>query len=103
MRVNLASKIKTIEKTKTDLKLPKNYKVLLLNDDFTSMDFVIEVLMSIFFYDVKDAANIMLKVHHEGSAVCGIYPLEIAEMKVSQVHSFASANNFPLKAIFEEE
>jgi ATP-dependent Clp protease adaptor protein ClpS len=99
----LAEKVKTIEKTKIDVKLPKNYKVLLLNDDFTSMDFVVEVLMSIFHYDVKDATTIMLKVHHEGRAICGIYPFEIAEMKVAQVHSFARANNFPLKAVFEED
>lgn len=103
MRIKLAQKTDTINKTKVDIKLPKNYKVILLNDDFTSMDFVVEVLTTIFSHDIKNAVEIMLKVHHDGQGVCGIYPYEIAETKVAQVHTLASANNFPLKAVFEEE
>jgi len=103
VRVSLATKTDIVEKVNTNVKLPKNYKVLLLNDDFTSMDFVVEVLTMIFSHDTKSAVEIMLKVHHEGRGVCGVYTFEIAEMKVAQVHSLAYANNFPLKAVFEEE
>ncbi len=99
----MAEKTKTVEKIKIDTKLPKKFKVLLLNDDFTSMDFVVEVLTTIFSHDTKSAIEIMLKIHHEGRGVCGIYPLEIAEMKVAQVHSYARTYSFPLKAVFEEE
>lgn len=82
---------------------PRMYKVLLLNDDYTSMDFVMNVLMSIFRKNEQDAYTIMMKVHHDGKAVCGIYTYEIAETKVAQVESVARKNNFPLKAILEEE
>ncbi len=82
---------------------PKMYKVLLLNDDYTSMDFVMNVLMSIFRKNEQEAYTIMMKVHKEGRAVCGIYTYEIAETKVAQVESVAKKNNFPLKAILEEE
>lgn len=82
---------------------PKMYKVLLLNDDYTSMDFVMNVLMSIFRKNEQEAYTIMMKVHKEGRAICGIYTYEIAETKVAQVESVAKKNNFPLKAILEEE
>jgi ATP-dependent Clp protease adaptor protein ClpS len=82
---------------------PTMYKVLLLNDDYTSMDFVINVLMSIFHKNEQDAYAIMMKVHNEGKALCGIYTYEIAETKVAQVDRVAKENHFPLKAIMEEE
>ncbi|MDR3345624.1 MAG: ATP-dependent Clp protease adaptor ClpS [Campylobacteraceae bacterium] len=83
--------------------MPKNYIVYLLNDDVTTMDFVIEVLMTYFGHDAKSAFEIMLKVHNEGRGVCGVYPYEIAETKVAQVRDCAKANDFPLRAELEEE
>ncbi|MDR0761952.1 MAG: ATP-dependent Clp protease adaptor ClpS [Campylobacteraceae bacterium] len=91
------------EKTRIEVKEPKRYVVYLLNDDFTTMDFVVKVLMLYFGHNPRSAFDIMIKVHKEGKAACGVYPFEIAETKVVQVHSYAKANNFPLRAIFEEE
>ncbi len=82
---------------------PKGYKVFLLNDDYTSMDFVVEILMRIFRKNVQEAHTIMMEVHRSGRGLCGIYPYEIAETKVYQVGSMARENGFPLKAILEEE
>jgi ATP-dependent Clp protease adaptor protein ClpS len=86
-----------------EIKLPKKYKVFLLNDDYTSMEFVIDVLMSIFHKSYEDANAIMLKVHEKGKGLCGVYSYEIAETKVMQVKRKAKDNGFPLKAILEEE
>jgi ATP-dependent Clp protease adaptor protein ClpS len=88
-----------------DLELlrPKMFKVLLLNDDYTGMDFVIDVLMSIFHKNEKDAYDIMMEVHTEGKGLCGIYTYEIAETKVAQVERKAKKSSFPLRAIIEEE
>lgn len=88
---------------KEKLDEPKKYKVLLLNDDFTSMDFVVQVLEGIFHRSQGDAFAIMLKIHKEGSGLCGIYPFDIAETKVAQVLSLAKKNRFPLRAVMEEE
>jgi ATP-dependent Clp protease adaptor protein ClpS len=87
---------------KISLRLPKQYKVILLNDDYTSMDFVVAVLMGIFHKNYKEAEVIMLLIHETGRAVCGIYSFEIAETKVAQVHQLARQEGFPLKAIMEE-
>jgi len=81
----------------------KRYKVVLLNDDFTSMDFVVEVLMELFDHSVDSAVNIMLQIHRDGRGVCGAYTYEVAETKVSQVEKRAKENEYPLKAIVEEE
>ncbi len=81
----------------------KRYKVVLLNDDFTSMDFVVEVLVNIFNHELDNAINIMLKIHRSGRGVCGVYVYEIAETKIAQVNKMAKENEFPLKAIMEEE
>lgn len=81
---------------------PKQYQVFLLNDDYTSMDFVVDVLMKIFRKNFHEAHAIMLEVHQKGRGLCGIYPYEIAEMKVYQVGVTARENGFPLKAILEE-
>ncbi|MDR2082012.1 MAG: ATP-dependent Clp protease adaptor ClpS [Campylobacteraceae bacterium] len=91
------------EKTRTDAKIPKRYIVYLLNDDFTTMDFVVKVLVLYFGHNPRSAFDIMMKIHKEGRAACGAYPFEIAETKVVQVHTYAKANNFPLRAILEEE
>jgi ATP-dependent Clp protease adaptor protein ClpS len=82
---------------------PKKYKVFILNDDYTSMDFVVEILTSIFHKSLVEAENIMLDVHKKDKGLCGIYTHEIAETKVLQVARKAKDNGFPLKAVMEEE
>ena len=84
------------------LRRPPLYKVLLHNDDFTSMEFVVFILQTIFGRSEADAVHIMLKVHNEGLGVAGIYTYEIAEMKVAKVTSTAQANEFPLLCTIEE-
>ena len=86
-----------------NLATPKMFKVLLLNDDVTTMDFVIEVLMSIFHYDLENASRIMLDIHCTGSGVCGIFTEEIALSKQNQVEHAAKEANFPLQTRREEE
>ena len=81
---------------------PKLYKVIFLNDDYTTFDFVIDVLRSVFHKTEEEAINLTLKVDKEGSAVIGIYPLEIAQEKVDKTHSLARAAGFPLRAVIEE-
>jgi len=81
---------------------PKQYKVLLHNDDYTSMEFVIEVLMHVFHKNLADSERIMLEIHHTGRGICGVYSHEIAETKVHQVKQLAKTNGFPLLATMEE-
>ena len=83
--------------------LPKMYKVLLLNDDFTPMDFVILVLRKFFGKNEIEATAIMLAVHNKGSGIAGVFALEIAEMKVMQVNQLARQSKFPLKSTMEPE
>ncbi len=90
------------EKEKVKVKRPKQYKVILLNDDYTSMDFVIMVLESIFRKNPAEAVQIMLNVHQKGSGICGVFTKEIAEAKVEAVHRKARESGFPLKALAEE-
>jgi ATP-dependent Clp protease adaptor protein ClpS len=85
------------------LKYPKKYKVFLLNDDYTSMEFVINILMSIFHKNYEQAQSIMLEVHNKERGLCGVYSHEIAETKVMQVIKKAQDEGFPLKATMEEE
>ena len=93
----------TIEATKTQKpKPPSMYSVFLLNDDFTPMEFVIEVLERFFNKNREQATQIMLQVHTEGSGVCGIYPLDIAETKVTQVLGFAEEHQHPLQCNMQE-
>lgn len=82
---------------------PPRYKVLLLNDDYTPMDFVVEVLMRFFKKSKAEATRIMLQVHHAGVGVAGVYPFEIAETKVNQVMAAASAEGHPLQCTMEPE
>ena len=79
------------------IKPPRMYKVVLFNDDYTTMEFVIEVLQRFFAMDRERALQIMLKVHNEGSAVCGVYSLDVAETKVAQVSMFAKQHGHPLR------
>ena len=81
----------------------KMYKVLLLNDDYTSMDFVVDILMEVFNHPLDTAINLMLEIHKSGKAVCGVYTHEIAETKISVVTKKARESEYPLKAIMEEE
>lgn len=86
-----------------DLQEPKKYKVFLLNDDFSTMDFVIDVLVRVFRKSVEEASTIMMNIHNKGKELCGTYTYEIATTKVAQVKSMAREQGFPLKAIMEEE
>jgi len=92
-----------VQEAKPALQKPKLYRVLLLNDDYTPMEFVVDVLQQIFFKGYDEAVQLMLSVHTSGQAVCGVYPLEIAEMKVKQVLNLAGEHKHPLKSILEPE
>lgn len=92
-----------VETTATRQKPPPLYKVLLLNDDFTPMEFVVVVLQQFFSKNREQATQIMLKVHNDGIGLCGIYPHDIAETKVNQVTAFAREHQHPLQCIMEEE
>ena len=85
------------------IKHPKRYKVFILNDDYTSMDFVVDILISVFHKSYEQAENIMLEVHKKDRGLCGVYTHEIAETKVMQVIKKAKEGGFPLKATMEEE
>lgn len=82
---------------------PKKYKVFLLNDDYSTMDFVIEVLTNIFRKTQDEATKIMLNIHNSGKELCGVYTHEIAATKVAQVKTLARQRGYPLQAILEEE
>lgn len=88
---------------KEDVKEPRLYKVLLHNDNITTMQFVVQVLCEIFNKPPLQATRIMLRVHHNGVGLCGVYPREIAETRVSRVRKAASQAGFPLKCTMEEE
>lgn len=85
------------------IKYPKKYKVYILNDDYTSMDFVVDILMNVFHKTHAQAEDIMLEVHKKDRGLCGVYIHEIAETKVMQVAKKARDSGFPLKATMEEE
>ena len=88
---------------KTKLEKPKLYKVLLHNDDFTTMEFVVFVLEYVFNRDEAESISIMLKVHNEGLGIAGIYPYEIANMKADKAMNLARAREYPLLCTVEEE
>lgn len=90
-------------KVRPKTRKPSMYKVLLLNDDYTPMDFVIHVLESFFNKDRQEATEIMMHVHRRGVGVCGIYTYEIAETKVTQVMDFARKHEQPLQCTMEKE
>jgi len=81
---------------------PQMYKVILFNDDYTTMEFVIEVLRRFFAMDLERAQQVMLKVHNEGSAICGIYTRDVAETKTAHVMEFAKQHEHPLRCAMEE-
>jgi ATP-dependent Clp protease adaptor protein ClpS len=90
------------ERTKTEKKDPTLFKVVLLNDDYSTMEFVIEILESVFQKTPAEAYQIMMHVHVNGRGIAGVYPWEVAETKVDTVISLARASGFPLRAITEE-
>jgi ATP-dependent Clp protease adaptor protein ClpS len=90
-------------KTRPKTRKPSLYKVLLLNDDFTPMDFVIEVLQAFFHKSLEEATDIMLKVHTTGVGICGVYTYEVAETKVSQVTDFGRQHQHPLQCTMEKD
>ncbi|HJV07677.1 MAG TPA: ATP-dependent Clp protease adapter ClpS [Chromobacteriaceae bacterium] len=81
---------------------PPMYKVLLLNDDYTPMDFVVEVLQQLFYLTREKATRIMLQVHTQGRGVCGVYTKDVAATKVEQVLQYAQAHQYPLQCVMEE-
>ena len=91
-----------VEESRPDVKEPKLFKVILLNDDFTPMEFVVEVLRLFFGLDQERSTRIMLNVHTKGKGVCGVYTRDIAETKVAQVNQFARENEHPLLCTMEE-
>ncbi len=92
-----------VTRTRPKTGKPSMYKVLLLNDDYTPMEFVVHVLQNFFFKDAEDAARIMLHVHQKGVGVCGVYPFDVAETKVTQVIDYARQNEHPLQATLEKD
>ncbi|MGI9365027.1 MAG: ATP-dependent Clp protease adapter ClpS [Rhizobiaceae bacterium] len=92
-----------IVKTKPKVKKPSLYRVLLLNDDFTPMEFVVEVLARFFQMDLESATQVMLHVHQNGVGECGVYTYEVAETKVTQVMDHARKNQHPLQCVMEKK
>jgi ATP-dependent Clp protease adaptor protein ClpS len=86
-----------------DVSEPPMYRVLLHNDDYTTMDFVVEILMLVFNKSPEEAVNIMLNVHRKGIGLCGVYTYEVSETKVETVHAIAREHGFPLKCSMEKE
>jgi len=96
-------KEKPVSKTDEKFKEPEQFKIILLNDHYTTMEFVVEILMSIFHKSIEDASKIMLDVHKKGRGIVGIYTWDIALTKADQVHAAAKADNYPLKCIVEPD
>ena len=92
----------TVAEDKVDITEPRLYKVILLNDDYTTMDFVVAVLEGIFLKSPAEAVRIMLAVHHSGRGVCGIFPRQIAEAKQELVHRRARAEGYPLRCVIDK-
>ena len=92
-----------ITKTKPRTRKPSLYKVLILNDDYTPMEFVVDVLERFFGLGLEEATRVMLHVHHKGAGICGVFTYEIAETKVTQVTDYARKNQHPLQCVMEKE
>jgi ATP-dependent Clp protease adaptor protein ClpS len=91
-----------VRKRREKLKEPEDYRVVLLNDNFTTMDFVVEVIMLVFHKNKEAATRIMLDVHQKGRGIVGTYPYDIAQTRTNQVHDLARQYEFPLKCIIEK-
>ncbi|WP_262691242.1 ATP-dependent Clp protease adapter ClpS [Kordiimonas aestuarii] len=92
-----------LTRSDTKTKKPSMYKVLLLNDDFTPMEFVVHILQRFFRMNVEQATEVMLHVHQRGVGICGVFTYEVAETKVNQVLSFARQHEHPLQCTLEKE
>ncbi len=92
-----------VEESAPKLKRPPLYQVVLINDDYTPMEFVVDILQRFFSMDRTKATRVMLEVHTKGKGVCGVFTYEIAETKVATVHDTARERGFPLRASLEEE
>ncbi|NCB38248.1 MAG: ATP-dependent Clp protease adapter ClpS [Erysipelotrichia bacterium] len=92
-----------VEKTRQKTTKPSMYKVFLLNDDYTTMEFVVEILETVFGRSKVDSTSIMLHVHRNGKGLAGVFTREIAETKIAQVHAAARESGFPLKCDMEKE
>ena len=102
-RTGTDADLEEVSDTRDDVQEPSMYRVLLHNDDYTTMEFVVQVLMAVFRKGVGEATHIMLNVHNAGIGLCGVYPFDVAETKVATVHTIARENGFPLKCTMEEE
>ena len=102
MSINSKTETVTVVKEKIRVKEPDRYKVIFINDDFTPMEFVMQLLMEIFHHPEDAAKDVMLKVHTEGKAVAGIYFFEIAEQKAFETAESAKEHQYPLKITIEE-
>jgi ATP-dependent Clp protease adaptor protein ClpS len=91
-----------VAESRPAVRTPPMYRVLLMNDDFTPMDFVVHILQKFFSKQIEEATKIMLEVHHKGAGVCGVFTHEIAETKVHLVNTYAKQNRFPLKCTMEK-
>lgn len=91
-----------LEAQRSKVKLPPMFKVVLLNDDYTPMDFVVIVLQKFFSLDRERATQVMLRVHREGMGVCGVYPKDVAATKVEQVIGFSRKHEHPLQCVMEQ-
>jgi len=100
---NSGTEEEVISETRDEIDEPSMYKVLLHNDDYTTMEFVVEILMLVFNKTPEEAVEIMLNVHQKGIGICGVYTYEVSETKVNTVHDLARDNGFPLKSTMEEE
>ena len=92
-----------LTKEKVKLKKPEMYAVVMINDDYTPMEFVIYVLQSVFKKNYEDAKKIMLLIHNQGKGICGVFPLDIAETKANQVVEFARINQHPLECKVQKQ
>ena len=92
-----------VSETSDEVIEPRLFKVLLHNDDYTTMEFVVEVLITVFRKSAEEATMIMLNVHHQGIGLCGVFPYELAETKVETVDALARERGFPLKCTMEKE
>ena len=96
------SGVETVEREKTKVRPPKMFRVILLNDDYTSMDFVVSILETVFQKSPSEAVQVMLQVHKSGSGLAGVYTREIAEAKIAVVHNRAEESGYPLRCTMEE-
>ena len=102
---NTSSEIEesSISRTEDEAKEPSMYRVLLHNDDYTTMDFVVEILMTVFNKSMEESIQIMMSVHRQGIGICGFYTFEVAETKMNSVHTLAQKKGFPLRCSMEKE